>query len=194
VGMKAILVFLGLLICGRSFAQQLTQVPVDATTHLVTYVAVVQAPHITQADLLSRARVWANGVAIPGKPPLLLREQETDVVMVIGSQALNTSYFNTSNAPRTLYYTATIALRNGRYQYRLTDFVLETADGTTHLQPTIASAESTFLAKDPPRADGISYGAHVRKTFDEAIGQLTASIRSTLAASLITNPTAGDNW
>nr|GFD07641.1 hypothetical protein [Tanacetum cinerariifolium] len=149
--------------------QQLAQVPVDATTHLVTYATVVQAPHITQADLLSRARVWANGVAIPGKPPLLLREQETDVVMVIGSQALNTSYFNTSNAPRTLYYTATIALRNGRYQYRLTDFVLETAD------------------------DGISYGAHVRKTFDEAIGQLTAAIRSTLAASLITNPTAGDS-
>lgn len=192
--MRAVLFLLLLLNCGQVLAQQLAQVPVDATTHLVTYSAVVLAPHITQADLLSRARVWANGIAIPGKPPLLLREQETDVVMVIGSQVLNTSYFNTSTAPRTLYYTASIALRNGRYQYRLTDFVLETADGTTHLQPTIESAESAFLLKNPPRADGIFYGAHVRKTFDEAVTQLTASLQSTLATSLITNATAGDNW
>lgn len=192
--MRAVLFFFLLLSGGPALAQQLAQVPVDATTHQVTYAAVVQAPAITQADLLSRARVWANGVALPGKAPLLLKEQETDVVLVMGSQVLNTAYFNTLTAPRTLYYTATIALRNGRYQYRLTDFVLETADGTTHLQPTIESAESAFLLKNPPRADGISYGAHVRKTFDEAIAQLTASIQRTLATSLIPNAAAGDSW
>jgi hypothetical protein len=181
--MKALLVFLLLLSCGQAFAQQLAQVPVDATTHLVTYTAVVQAPHITKVDLLTRTRVWANGAAIPGKPPLVLSEQGTDVVMVVGSQALNNYYFNTPNAPRTLYYTATIALRDGRYQYRITDFAI---DGET--------AESAFLRNNPPRADGISYGAHVRKAFDEAVALQIASIKSILATSLITNPTAGDSW
>lgn len=185
-----------LLLAGeQGFAQQLqAQVPVDATTHLVTYTAVVQTPHVSQADLLARTRAWANSAAIPGKPALVLSEQGTDVVIVIGTQALNTSYFNTTLAPRTLYYTATIALRNGRYQYRLTDFVLETADNTTRFQPTDEPAEQVFLRSPPPKADGISYAAHVRKAFDEAIAQLTASLQGTLTTSLLANPATGKDW
>jgi hypothetical protein len=192
--MKAVLILVLLFACRQCFAQQLAQVPVDATTQLVTYTAVVQAPRIDQADLLTRTRVWANGAAVPGKPPLVLSEQGTDVVMIVASQGLNNSYFNTSNAPRALYYTATIALRDGRYQYRFTDFVIETADATTQLSPTIESAESAFLTKNPPRADGISYGAHVRKTFDEAVVVLITSLQRTLATSLTTNPTVGKDW
>jgi hypothetical protein len=154
----------------------------------------VQAPRTNQAELLARTNVWANGAAIPGKPALVLSEQGTDVVVVIGTQAMNTSYFNTTVAPRILYYTATIALRNGRYQYRLTDFVLETSDATTRLQPTDEPAEKVFLQSAPPKADGISYAAHVRKAFDEAIGQITASLQSTLTTSLIAHPTAGKDW
>jgi hypothetical protein len=191
--MKPFLALL-LLTCGHSFAQQLAQVPVDATTHLVTYTAVVKATRADQAELLARTKVWANTAAIPGKSALVVREQGTDVVVVIGSQALNTSYFNTSAVPRTLYYTATIALRDGRYQYRLTDFVLETTDNTTRLQPTDEAVEAVFLQSAPPKADGNSYAAHTRKTFDEAIARITSSLYSTLTTSLTANATAGQDW
>jgi hypothetical protein len=38
-------------------------------------------------------------VVIAAKPPLVVTEQGTEVVVVTGTQALNTSYFNTTAAP-----------------------------------------------------------------------------------------------
>jgi hypothetical protein len=75
--------------CWPGFAQQLAQVPVDETTHFITYAAVVPTPKISQADLLARTRVWANNVAIAAKPPLVVPEQGTEVLVVTGTQALN---------------------------------------------------------------------------------------------------------
>jgi len=182
-----------LLLSAQAHAQQLAQVPVDAITHFVTYSAVVTTPAISQADLLARTRVWANAIAVPAKPPLLVNEQGTDVVVVIGTQVLNTGYFNTSATPQTLYYTATIAVRKGRYQYHLTDFVFETPGTTPPFQPTVVTAETAFLHTDPPKATGASYLAHLRKAFDEATTQITATLQSSLAKSLTAEP-RGRDW
>jgi hypothetical protein len=55
--MKYVLALVLVLIGWLGFAQQLAQVPVDETTHFITYAAVVPTPNISQADLLARTRV-----------------------------------------------------------------------------------------------------------------------------------------
>jgi hypothetical protein len=192
--MKSFLSLLLLLTCWRGFAQQMAQVPVDETTHFITYSAVVPTPKVNQADLLTRTRVWANGVTIPVKQPLVLNEQGTDVVIVTGTQVLNNAYFNTTAAPQTLIYTATVALRNGRYRYRLTDFVLESPGSTPPFQPFDISAETAFLHTDPPKAKGGSYLTHLRQSFDEATGQIMDSLHRALTTSLIAGPKAEADW
>jgi hypothetical protein len=192
--MNYLLSLLLVLSCWPSFAQQLAQVPVDENTHFITYAAVVPTLKTSQADLLARTRVWATNVAIGAKPPLVVTEQGTEIVVVTGTQALNTTYFNTTVAPQTLYYTATIALRNGRYRYRLTDFVLETPGTTPPFQPIVLAAETAFLHTDPPKVNGVSYLAHLRKAFDEATSQIMDSLHHTLTTSLTAGPKAEVDW
>jgi hypothetical protein len=192
--MKPFFTLILVLACWRGFAQQMAQVPVDETTHFITYSAVVPTPKISQADLLARTRVWANSVAIPAKQPLVVNEQGTDVMVVTGTQVLNNAYFNTTAAPQTLYYTATVALRNGRYSYRLTNFVLESPTSTPPFQPLDIAAETAFLHADPPKAKGGSYLTHLRQSFDEATGQIMDSLHRALTTSLTIGPKAEADW
>jgi hypothetical protein len=192
--LQYIFTLLLVLTCWRGFAQQMAQVPVDETTPFITYSAVVPTPKTSQADLLTRTRVWANSVTISTKQPLVVNEQGTDVVIVTGTQVLNNSYFNTTAAPQTLYYTATVALRDGRYHYRVTDFVLETPGSTPPFQPFDMPAENAFLHTDPPKAKGSSYLTHLRQSFDEATGQIMDSLHRALNTSLTVSAKAEADW
>lgn len=185
--MKPICLLLLLLLNWPACAQQqlLAPLPVNAATGLVTYTAVVPTPGIIQASLLARAKVWANRVGVPNKPPVVVNELGTDVLVVAGSQSVNSTYDIT---PRTLYYLAQVSVREGRYQYHFEELTLESGGVST--PPTYETAEALFLPNPPPRASGNSYATRLRKAFDEAIGQAAATLHTALTTPLA-GPTAG---
>ncbi|RZK29856.1 MAG: DUF4468 domain-containing protein [Hymenobacter sp.] len=109
--------------------------PLDENTHRITYTGVVPVAGTKQAELLARAKVWANGVVVNTTRPVVTNEQGTDVVTVSGSHPMNIKMplsFGVSNA-LLLRFTATISIREGRYQYRLTEFILDV--GQAVMQP-----------------------------------------------------------
>ena len=176
--MKILLVLL--LAGGASHAQELMgPLPVDATSRLITYTAVVPTPGVTQADLLARARVWANGVGVPAKPVLVVSEMGTDVLVVAGSQAISATY---SVAAERLYFLARVARREGHYQYRFEEHTLEspTNSGGTTYDP----AEKVLLQSVPPRASGNSAATRQRRAFEEAAGQVAAALQAALTTAL----------
>lgn len=186
--MKAILALVLLLASWPGWAQQLmAPLPLDATTQLVTYTAVVPTPGITQASLLARAQVWASRVGIPGRPPVIVSESGTDVLVVAGTQAINNTY---DISPQSLYYLARVALREGRYQYRLEELTLVTTSSTD--PPIYRTAEAAFLTDAPPKTTGSSYATRQRKAFEEAVGQAAATLQFTLTTPLTAG--TGADW
>ena len=186
--MKVVLALLFLLISWPGYAQQLlAPLPVDATTRLVTYTAVVPAPGVGQASLLARAKVWANRVGVPDRPPVVVSELGTDVLVVAGTQAISTTY---NISPQSLYFLARIALREGRYQYRLEELTLVTTSPTD--PPIYRSAEALFISEAPPRATGSSYATRQRKAFEEAVGQVAATLQVALTTPLTAG--TGADW
>ena len=178
--MKALPLFFLLLTSGFCRAQQplMDPLPIDATTHLITYAAVVPTPGILQATLLARGKVWANHVGLPTKPPVFVNELGTDVMIVAGSQSINPKY---SVNPISLYYVARVALREGRYQYHFDEYTLVVPSSTG---PDYVTAEATFMGEAPPRASGTSNATRLRKAFDEAAGQAAAMLQAALTTSL----------
>jgi hypothetical protein len=152
----------------------------DANTHRITYTGVVQVPGNTQAELLTRARVWATGITTEGKPPVFTTEQGTDIVVVSGREMLNYNYFSALNVIP-VRYTATLSLREGRYQYRIDNFQLE------YPGQKLVAAESPELPLLNGSGDGrgtVKYTAALRGGFDDAVRQVQAKLQAILAKPL----------
>ena len=188
--MRLLLPFLLLLLCGQGAAAQqlLPPLPVNTATGLVTYTDVVPTPGVVQASLLARARVWANRVSVPNKPPLAVNELGTDVLIVAGTQAIEPV---NGSSPQTLYYLAQVALREGRYQYKLEELTLETGSSSGASYQT---AESYFAQNPLPKASGNSYATRFRKAFDEAVARAATTLHSALVTPLTTPNANGTEW
>ncbi|RZL02430.1 MAG: hypothetical protein EOO62_22330 [Hymenobacter sp.] len=180
--MKALLLLFLLLTSGFCRAQQQQQLmdplPVDATTRLITYSAVVPTPGVLQATLLARGKAWANHVGLTTKPPVFVNELGTDVMIVAGSQNINPKY---DASPQMLYFVARIALREGRYQYHFDEYTLVVPSTTG---PSYVTAESVFIGQPIPKASGNSAMTRLRKAFDEATGQAAVLLQTMLTTSL----------
>lgn len=187
--MKSALFTLLLLLAGgpNCWAQQLmAPLPVNPSTGLITYTAVVPTPGIVQANLLARAKVWANRVGVPAKPPLTVNEMGTDVLVVAGTQLLSPNF---DVNPQRLYFLAQVSLREGRYQYRFEELTLETPSTNS-----FDTAEALFLKDSPPRATGNSAATRLRKAFEEAVGQAAATLHAALTTPLAPPTAAGTDW
>jgi hypothetical protein len=97
-------------------------VPIDGTTHRILYTAVVPVAGVSRADLLARAQAWAKGKAASNNPIAVTSEPDTEQVVVAG---VHSFVEDVNRKPTPLHYSATIALRDGRYKYEVTNFVLE---------------------------------------------------------------------
>ncbi|UYZ60266.1 hypothetical protein [Hymenobacter latericus] len=94
--------------------------------HRFAYTAVVPIAGTSQAELVLRARAWAQHVTPSGQPPVITSGLDSTIVQTTG---FCTFAYEREDMPgetnlSTLRYTATISLREGRYRYKVTDFVL----------------------------------------------------------------------
>lgn len=179
------LLLLATTVSGWAQEATLPPLPLDAHTGLITYSEVVPTPGVTQATLLARARVWANRVSVPAKPPLVVNELGTDVLVVAVLQQLPPS--ETLNTTR-LYFLAQLSLREGRYQYRLEEFTFELSLGS--LMP----AEKLLIAAPTATKSEKRTVAQVRAQFEQAMGQAGATLRASMATPLVPLDVHGTDW
>ena len=98
--------------------------PVDSTTHLITYQGVVQVPGATQAELYSRAREWF--AVTFGSAKEVLEMDDRGLGKLIG-RAYAQFDFSSGFGPivsLSMWRTIKIESKDGRYRYTLNDFAL----------------------------------------------------------------------
>jgi hypothetical protein len=186
--MKALFTLLLLVTAASGWAQEVPPppLPVDARTKLITYSDVVPTPGVTQANLLVRARVWANRVSVPAKPPLVLNEMGTDVLIVAVSQSVVPEDILSITR---LYLVAQVSLREGRYQYRFEDFTYEISGSSTLPVESYLLSTTPLVTKSEKRV-----AARARAQFDQAVGQAAATLREAMLTPLVTPLPNGTDW
>jgi len=176
-------------VAGTARGQAPAAFPMDKATRRIAYTAVVPVAGASQADLQARARAWANGIAAADQPPVVTNEPDTEVVTVAGSQPFAFTYEmmeSTALQPRhhtireVLRYTATLSLREGRYRYELTDFVIEYPTAKPP-SPTSLPAEVDLIETRALNEDGSNSIAAQRKTFAAAVAKLQAQLQQRMS-------------
>lgn len=159
--------------------------PLDANTHRITYTGVVPVEGTQQAELLARAKVWANGVVVATAAPVVTNDQGTDVLTVSGAQPMSFKQPLSLGASASLLlrFTATISVREGRYQYRFTDFIMDYAQALR--QPA-----ELPLIEAPAKGQGYKpYLKNVRTGFDESVAGALAKLKETMSKPLAQSKT-----
>lgn len=169
-----------LLLCclsGSAFGQLVAAVPLplDEATHRITYAAGLPVAGASQAELLARAQAWAGSHSAAGKPPLLTTSQSADVVVITGTEEMIYPRLDVL-VRQPLHYTATLSLSEGRYTYRITDFILESGGAPTS---AYAPAETTLLQIPSTKAAATDL-YYVRTAFEEATAQLLGTLQNGL--------------
>ena len=96
---------------------------VHPPTHRFAYAAVVPVPGTNQADLLRRALAWSQRQSLADRPPVLTSEPGTGTVRTAGVRPfVETAYGQVHRLA--LHFTAQLDVREGRYRYELTEFVI----------------------------------------------------------------------
>jgi hypothetical protein len=173
---------------GSARGQKPAELPLDNATHRICYAAVVPVAGSSRAQLLARARAWATLAAPAGPLPVAVHEPATDVLLVTGARPFSYTYTpagkvtdpsGSDTRPLVLHYTARLALRQGRYRYELTNFVVE------HLAVGLLSqkrlpAEAELFGWQPLGNDGAGVSAAFRAGFLQATARLVAQLQDAM--------------
>lgn len=119
--MKSLLLLLSLALAAPAVrAQSAPALPVDPTTHLVAYSAVVDIPGATESELFRRACAWALRRYKGDAAVLQVQDAATGKIIVKGrTQAL----VNGRSCGPVGHVLSIRVLKAGQYQYNVTHFV-----------------------------------------------------------------------
>jgi hypothetical protein len=104
-------IIIALLLCNTAFAQ----LPVDSSTHLISYTGIVQA-NGTQQELYSRAREWFAKTYNSAQSVIQMDDKDK----IVGKANMVSYYKNYHFG--LIYYTISVYLKDGKYKYEITDF------------------------------------------------------------------------
>lgn len=152
----------------------------DPKTHRFAYAAVVPVVGISQSDLLSRARTWAQQIAPAGQLPMVTHGPDSAVVRTVGicPFACDLSDLSGKTFLSMLSYTATISLHEGRYQCELTDFFF-VSPGVRQLPPVKTPVESFFNRNLKAYNDtGLRYQVNMRTCATEIASEVLARLQA----------------
>ena len=189
--MKILLTFLlTYWVAGPTWGQAPASLPVDKTTHRISYTGVVPVVGISQADLLARACVWANEMATLDKPLVVTSRQDAEVLVAFNSQPFVYTYATSRKATTNLqhytiklvlHYTAKVSLREGRYRYEVTDFVFEYPNAKPPLTMAKMSAEGELIEAFAINEEGARMGTALRTSFDKNVTKLLANLNDVMS-------------
>ena len=166
-----------------SLGQTLSNLSLAQVPHRFTYTAVVPVEGVSQADLVMRARAWAQQVTPASLVPISTSEPDTEVLQTTGVCPFAYEQANLSGKTfmATLRYNVTLSLRAGRYRYEVTGFVFG-FPGSGRYPASEIPVESFFNGNVKPlRAEGFRYSTAMRTCYkelaDEVLARLQASMR-----------------
>lgn len=179
--MKFLLPFISLYcLAGTTPGQAPIPLPVDKVTHHISYRALVPVAGASQADLLARARGWAQEL------PIVSSGKDKEVVLTTsGSQPFaytfppveqKTKPYPQHTYQHILHYTVKLSLREGSYQYEVTDFVFEYPNARVRLLP----AEAPLLEAIPLSEQGAIINNTMRTKFKQTATQLLTGLKGAM--------------
>ncbi|UOQ50934.1 hypothetical protein [Hymenobacter cellulosivorans] len=145
-------------------------------THRFAYAAVVPVAGVSQADLVLRARAWAQRAASAGQVPVLATGPDTEVVRTTAARPFAYDWGGKALLCE-LRYTATISVRAGRYKYELKDFVL-VEPGAGRYPDSTTPAETYYNGSFHPYNDRASrFQVTMRTCFTETVNEELARLQ-----------------
>ena len=167
-----------LLLFNTAFAQ----LPVDPSTHLITYTGIVQVSG-TQSELYSRAREWFAKTYNSAQSVIQMDDKDK----IVGKPLMIAYYKNYHFGH--IYYTVSIYLKDGKYKYEITDFYHKGEYVTTGSSwtetPDLGSVES--LMNSTKKRDQKIFTA-----FSEQINSEVISLISSLKEAMSNPATVAD--
>ena len=177
-----ILLFILLLLPIFSFAQKETpNLPIDSTTHLITYTDVVTVSG-NKDQLYSRAREWFAKTYNSSQKVI----QMDDTSKIVGKaliQMYARNFIGVQGESGFMNYTITIAFKNGKFKYTISDFY-HTMDG---INPDYGTCEDMMNSKHQKK-----YFNNYLLQMDNNINSLVQNLKESMA-----NPAIDDkknNW
>ena len=92
--------------------------PVDATTHRITYEGVVEVPGVTKEQLYSRALEWVAKAYNSAQDVIQMQDKESGKLVMKGLTKVSIR----SYAGGVVRHTFSIYVKDGRYKYIITNF------------------------------------------------------------------------
>ena len=171
------------LLCGAaglSWGQGRPALPLDQRVRF-TQTAVVPVAGVSQADLVWRARDWAQRVAPAGQLVVRTNGPDTEMVRATGECPFAADWGG-NLVIRALRYTATISVRDGRYQYELKEFFFMEPDAGRNLVykvpvETYYNGNNHSYTETASRFQGTMRNCYQELT-SEVVAQLQASMRT----------------
>lgn len=114
--MRKIIVLL--LFCNSSFAQNQWGLPIDSTTHLITYTEIIPVSG-TQDELYSKAREWFASTYNSAQNVIQMDSKED----IIGKALMQVYYKGFPYGY--IHYTISIYFKDGKYKYVVSNFYHE---------------------------------------------------------------------
>ncbi len=103
---------------------QLHKLPIDSDTHKVTYQEIVKVDGVNKDELYVRAREWFALTFKSSKDVIQMDDKAAGKIIGKGSSEGSTKY-RMLTMDYWLNYTVSITVKEGRYRYEITDFVIE---------------------------------------------------------------------
>jgi len=171
----ALLIFAPMLMRAQSVV-----LPIDSTTHKVTFTGVVQVPGVTQADLYSRAREWFATNFNSGKAVLDMDDKEAGKMIGKAYADFSLRAPLVGDITQKLWRQVKVYVKDGRYRYELTEFSTEGYLASGGRKPESYPVE-WFLDKTKGARKGMSESV-LNATHNQALAQI-ASLQSAMTST-----------
>lgn len=187
------LFLLCLLACGLRAAGQVSPLPTDSASGKITFQGVVPVPGVSQLELYSRAREWFAATFGSSKTVLEMDDRVSGKLIGRAYAQFEFSGVFGEPLPWTMWRTIKVEMKEGRYRYTISDFILGTSITYPNISPPTKPIESwlaDFQKSKKPlgkmaarQQDSVIKG--IRSTGEEEVLSLRA---------LMTKPAAKSNW
>jgi len=129
ISLLAITTFLCLI--KVSYSQDV-KLPIDTSTHKVSYSAITIATGIKQKELYSKAKQWVVYSYKSAKDAIQMDDPDNGKLILKGFVAGDDETFRGVLFTYNIYYTITISIKDGKYKVNISDFEREMiSDGKT---------------------------------------------------------------
>ncbi len=114
--------FVILLLSSSCYAWEPVKLPIDSTTHLVTYTSVITVDSIKQKELYSNAKMWIGSSFKNANNVIQLDDRDNGQIIVKGCCEVYINMLGATYSEGLMFFTLTIKCKDGRYKYIFTNF------------------------------------------------------------------------